>query len=96
MPEYECDSLWIEGVGNMPPSSFLIGDELTTQLWEWASEYDQTLNHENPPESGFETKEIEQAFINKGRELALKLKAKLGNEYNVVYFNVSTNTIENV
>jgi hypothetical protein len=96
MPDYECDPLWVEGVGNMPPSSFPISDELATLLWDWSSEYDQTLNQEYPPESGFKTKEIEQAFVEKGKELALKLKAQLGNEYNVVYFNVSSSNIENV
>jgi len=96
MPDYGCEPLWVEGVGNMPPSSLPISDELAEKLWAWMNDYDRTLNEAYPPESGFSTKEAEQAFVNNGQVLASRLKDELGNEYKIVYFNITSNTVENV
>ncbi|PXX34939.1 hypothetical protein [Undibacterium pigrum] len=81
MPDYHCFPLWEASpgqVGNIDPSSLPISDELKSLLSLWAREYTQTLNNEDPLNSGFENTDREQDFIATGEKLAVRLQMELG------------------
>ena len=80
MTDYQCFPIWHYGsdnVGEIDPASLPISKELSTSLLEWASTYDATLNLEDPIQSGFSSNLAESQFIDKGLELAQKLKIEL-------------------
>ena len=90
MPEHGCFPLWHNEeneVGNIDPESLPISSLLTSQLNDWAAEYEATLNQEYPPESCFSSKEIEVKFLAKGYELASALKTELGT-VKVTYYDI--------
>nr|WP_199041925.1 hypothetical protein [Dyella sp. ASV24] len=86
MADYQCFPLWEASpgvVGNIDPEDLPISLKLKSELLEWASKYDQTLDDDYPPDSGFETPAEEEAFKEQGRQLAKKLKHDLGNQFEV-------------
>ena len=98
MPDYECHPLWhydSDRVGNIDPTSLPISTFLTSELSAWASEYDSTLNRENPLESAFKNKESEVNFVAKGYELAMKLKNELKG-VSIVYYDINQKRERNI
>ena len=80
MPDYHCDPLWHYSeneVGNIDPKSLSISSSLMALLNEWAIKFDDTLDQEYPPNSGFKNKEAEIEFVANGLELAKLLKIEL-------------------
>lgn len=90
MAEYGGTVLWrgdSTEVGPADPDALPISSGLRLALREWADAYDQTLNQEYPPDSGFSSPEVESDFEIEGRRLWKELQAQLGDEYKVVYFS---------
>lgn len=86
MPDYHCYPLWgvdDDNWGNIDPHTLPISARLTDDLIQWASEYDNTLNMEDPLNSGFKNKEEELSFKNKGEKLRKRLESELGNNYSI-------------
>ena len=54
-------------------------------LKRWANKYDETLNIDEPLNSGFENIEKENIFKDEGEKLFKKLKLELGDQYTVIY-----------
>jgi len=80
MTDYQCFPIWHYGsdnVGDIDPATLPISKELVASLLEWASIYDATLNSEDPINSGFLDESAQTDFIEKGLELAQKLKSEL-------------------
>ena len=83
MPDYECFPLWEDGeeVGNIDPTTLPISAALQSALFDWAARYDATLNHDYPPESGFQSKADEQKFVEDAEALLNRLRTELGEDY---------------
>ena len=92
MPDYECHPLWEmredDASRNLSPYDLELSSELTIALRAWANRFDQTLNQEYPPDSGFATPTDEDAFEREGLRLRDELKRELGSKYKVVYYSV--------
>ena len=95
MADYGGTVLWrVDGdqAGPIEPdslNSLKIPVELQKALKQWAAKYDDTLNHDYPPDSGFANSEDEMAFEVEGQRLWESLKSALGADWNVVYFSNS-------
>lgn len=87
MADYECFPLWDaspEGGGrNINPDELPISPSLKNRLNSWALKYDNTLDRNYPPDSGFKSDEEETQFNIEGRLIFEKLKEELGNSYTV-------------
>ncbi len=95
MADYGGTVLWrVDGdqAGPIEPDSLdslPIPVELQKALQRWAAKYDDTLNHDYPPDSGFASAEDEKAFEIEGKRLWESLKSALGADWKVVYFSNS-------
>jgi hypothetical protein len=69
--------------GDMAPSELPISKELQELLLKWAAIYDETLDVDYPPNSGFKSKELEHDFKLEGERLVVKLRDELGPEFSV-------------
>jgi hypothetical protein len=93
MADYSCYPLWIYEDGsddlkdNPGPDELPLTADLKAALYRWADDYDRTLNHEYPPDSGFADPEAEEAFEAEGKHLLGELKAQLGTGWKVVYYS---------
>ena len=56
-------------------------------LNEWQTDYDDTLNLDDPIQSGFATAEAERAFEDQGLLIWKKLSTQLGESCQVEYFS---------
>lgn len=70
--------------GDINPCKLPISKELQLRLLKWASIYDQTLDADYPPNSGFKIEELERDFKQEGERLVESLRAELGPEFSVV------------
>lgn len=89
MTDYNCMPLWHYGsgdVGEIDPSTLPISKDLISGFMAWADDYNATLNHQSPQDSGFKSKDVELAFIDRGLVLAQELKNEL-KDFNVYYFH---------
>jgi len=90
MVDYDCYPLWdvgLSGPRNLDPESLPISAALVADLMGWASEYDGTLNRENPAASGFPTREAHERFVRMGLGLAERLAEELGASVQVLYYD---------
>lgn len=84
MPDYECHPLWnmsADEYGDIDPQDLPLSDALKLRLKTWAANYDETLDAQYPPNSGFKNEVLELEFREEGRLLAEFLKDELGAEY---------------
>ncbi|APU13379.1 hypothetical protein [Actinoalloteichus fjordicus] len=51
-----------------------LGIDIVADLTAWNDEYQDTLDQDYPPDSKFPTPEAEQAWREKGKELAVRIK----------------------
>jgi hypothetical protein len=87
MPDYQCFPLWEASdgmLGNIDPNSLPISQTLKVDLAEWAHSFDLTLNLDDPPSSGFPDAQTEDAFIQQGNELGIRLQKELGQSFEVI------------
>ena len=90
MPDYDCYPIWHQGesmVGNIDPEALDISMSLVQRLEAWQKEFDQTLDRDNPIESGFTNKEALAKFVVNGYELAVEIKAEL-KTVGVTYYDI--------
>jgi hypothetical protein len=87
MPDYGCHALWKEGGRNILPGDLQLSPETIHRLMLWAEAYDETLNHDYPPDSHFKSDEDRIKFNTEGRSLLERLRHELGEGYEVVYQN---------
>jgi hypothetical protein len=84
MPDYQCCPLWdmTPGeYGDIDPMTLPIPELLQSQLMDWARVYDETLDMEDPVNSGFVTADAKDAFEAEGMRLADRLREELGPEF---------------
>jgi hypothetical protein len=86
MADYECWPLWEASpgvVGNMDPEHLPISQNLKDRLFQWADDFDATLDRDDPRQSGFPTAEDEAEFRERGAKLGAELQAELGHAFKV-------------
>lgn len=87
MTDYECHPLWHIGpdeFGDIGPATLPVSDEMKADLAQWAEAYDQTLDRDDPPNSGFESEVLEAEFKAQGHRLAERLREELGADFIVI------------
>ena len=67
------------------PASLPISEALVAGLAEWKDRFDETLNQEYPPESGFGSPDTEDEFYADGLRLAAALAIELLDSHLVEY-----------
>ena len=91
MSDYGCFPLWEyhdgELISNRNPYDMPLTEDVQLALCNWAAAYNQTLNQEYPPDSGFSSPNKESAFEHEGRRLWRELQTQLAPEYQVVYYS---------
>lgn len=95
LPDYHCHAVWTDdedGPDNVSPHSekLSLSTDLAVALDGWADEYTATLCDEDPIRSGFATPESERDFARRGFGLARRVRASIGPEWTVTYYDVST------
>jgi len=86
MADYDCWPLWEASpglIGNVDPGDLPISQSLNDRLARWATDFDATLDRDNPIQSGFSTSEDEAAFLARGTALGTELQAELGPTFQV-------------
>jgi len=87
MADFSCYPLWEVAPsidGDISPDTLPISNDLREALFAWAAQYDSTLDTDDPPSSGFDSRESADKFVVSGYKLLLRLKEELGSEYNVI------------
>ncbi len=64
-----------------------ISKDLAKKIQHWDDLYQDTLDHNYPPDSDFQTEEDKRKHQVLGKELAQKLQNELGPEFNVKYYS---------
>ncbi|GEM48192.1 hypothetical protein [Deinococcus cellulosilyticus] len=91
MTDYHCWPLWIstpQDYFNVEPQDLNLPPELSQALIDWATDFDDILNMDDPASSAFPSPEAEEAFVVLGMELARQVKALLSERYEVMYFDL--------
>lgn len=84
MPDYGCHPLWDmspDEYGDIDPLDLPISDALKLRLKVWAAKYDETLDVNYPPNSGFGSEALELEFREEGQLLFKFLQSELGVAY---------------
>jgi hypothetical protein len=90
MADYECYPLWEifeDGLENLDPKILGLSNDLYKSLARWASEYDASLNTNEPLHSGFSSEEAEKKFESEGLMLFEGLKEQLNADWVVTYYS---------
>ncbi|GGJ21683.1 hypothetical protein [Deinococcus roseus] len=91
MTDYHCWPLWIsdgQDLWNPHPEELQFPAQLSEALIGWADQFDNILNQDDPASSDFESHEQEVAFVTLGLQLARKVKLRVGEQYQVFYYDV--------
>jgi hypothetical protein len=87
MTDYECFPLWeiSDDVSeNLDPCKLPISEELKCALQNWANQYDETLNHQDPLASCFASESAEKLFQEEGEKLFQWLEKELGSTFKIL------------
>lgn len=86
MADYGCFPLWEASgeVGNINPNDLPLSQKMRQLLVDWAYAFDQTLNEDYPPDSGFKSQAEEIEFKQQAARLADQLREELGPEFEVI------------
>ncbi|QIR38664.1 hypothetical protein HCG51_19495 [Tolypothrix sp. PCC 7910] len=90
MADYGCDPLWwadADKVGNIDPAKLPLSQETINRLKNWASDYNASLNWQDPANSPDLSPEDEAAFEKEGTNLWKQLQTELAPNYRVIYFS---------
>jgi hypothetical protein len=98
MADYGCDPLWwadVDKVGNIDPARLPLSKETINRLRNWATNYNATLNIQDPANSPDLSAEEEAAFEEEGISLWKQLQTELAPNYEVVYFSEQLRKVVN-
>ena len=98
MPDYQSYPTWQPAADeyNVDPGTLPISKDLADDLNAWADDYDATLVHDDPASSGFPDAPSENAFAERGAELARRLALELAGRYRVEYHDIRTGKHETI
>lgn len=84
MADYQCHPIWDMSpgmYGDIDPNTLPISADLRQKLADWALVFDETLDTEDPVNSGFKSDEMKAEFKEQGIKLAKQLQQELGSEF---------------
>lgn len=87
MADYQCHPIWDLSpghYGDVDPNSLPLSEKLKLRITEWARSYDETLNWNNPIESGFKSLEAESDFKKEGLSIFSCLQDELGDGFFII------------
>ena len=98
MPDYQCYPTWRPGADeyNVDPAQLPISRDLAAELNAWGDDFDATLVLDDPASSGFPDQASEDAFAERGAQLARRLAAEVAGRYRVEYHDIRTGRRETV
>ncbi|HEY9908451.1 MAG TPA: hypothetical protein V6D18_12695 [Thermosynechococcaceae cyanobacterium] len=83
--EYSCWATWyVDDVGDFNPVKLPISQETLERLNKWQDVFDDTLDHDYPPDSRFPSEEAAKTWSREGIRLWVQLQRELGAEYEVL------------
>jgi len=86
---WQCWPLWetdtAGGVQDLDPRSIGISDELALAVIDWAAEFDAIFDVAYPPDTKWPSEADERRWVDRGRELAVRIEAELGPHVRVKY-----------
>ncbi len=89
--EYLCYPTWLSSPGggwtNPAPAELGLPSDLAAELDAWSDEFDAIYPPDDPGSAAFATASEEAAFYARGRGLADRVAALLGEQYRVTYMN---------
>jgi hypothetical protein len=92
--EYGCSPLWIGTDGvvyhHLDIANSPFGEELKQDLSEWAKKFEETLNQEYPPDSGFRTRQEAYVFEQLGFNIWKAIRQYYSSHFEVVYYKSYT------
>ena len=93
-PEYQCSPLWASLDGNFYENLAIdtshFDEALKERIFNWAKVFEDTLNQDYPPDSGFETTKEEEEFEQIGFDIWEYINQRYPNLYDVIFFNSYT------
>jgi hypothetical protein len=93
-PEYQCSPLWVSLDGNFYENLSIdtspFDEALKRRISDWAKSFEDTLNQDYPPDSGFSTRKREEDFEQAGFNIWNDIKQHYTNLYDIIYFNSYT------
>lgn len=82
--DYYCWPTWnVDDVGDFDPATLPVSQETLDRLIKWQSTFDDTLDHDYPPDSKFSNEEAAQIWSRERTRLWVQLQRELGAEYEV-------------
>ncbi|MBD1850926.1 hypothetical protein [Leptolyngbya sp. FACHB-711] len=83
--EYSCWATWyVDDVGCFDPVKLPISQETLERLNKWQDVFDDTLDHDYPPDSRFPSEEVAKIWSREGIRLWVQLQRELSAEYEVL------------
>lgn len=98
MPEYGMYPIWITDSNGQPfenisPDELNIAESARQKLENWDMMFQNTFIEKCPPDSGFDSPELEAIFEKEGVEIWSLIKKDLFSKMNVVYYSVIENKL---
>lgn len=72
-------------MGHVSIDDLPLSQKLKHKITAWDVAYQATFNSDYPPDSGFDSPEVEHRHKAEGKRLAEKMQLELGREYRVDY-----------
>ncbi|HEV8269992.1 MAG TPA: hypothetical protein VGQ04_01735 [Chitinophagaceae bacterium] len=89
-PEYQCSPLWVSLDGeiykNFEIDASPFDELLKNKIFNWAKNFEDTLNQDYPPDSGFKSVEEEEQFEQSGIDIWKDIVKSYSNLFNKVLF----------
>jgi hypothetical protein len=100
MPEYGTSPLWLKEKTNSPfynirGEELKLSPSLIEKIKNWDFAFQNTLNEDYPPDSGFVSKEAEATFEHEGIRIWEMVSLELPTGADVVYYSVIKNKLYN-
>jgi hypothetical protein len=97
-PEYGTGPLWMkdsptEPHSNLSTDKFNLSASLKERIDSWDKKYQNTLNHDYPPDSRFDSAQEEVIFEEEGLSIWKAMTNELSPEITIVYFSILNNKL---
>lgn len=93
-PEYECSPLWVsldeDLYENVRIDTSPFDEALKRRITNWSKIFENTLNQDYPPDSGFRTVKEEEDFEQAGFNIWNDIKQHYLTLYDMVFYNSYT------
>ena len=92
--EYRCYPTWVSlpggGVDNPAPADLGLPADLAAELDAWSDEFDAIFPEDDPGSAAFGSPQEERFFYARGRRLAERVAAAVGDRYHVTFLGPAT------